>query len=203
MVGHNIQNYDRHHICLALQSCEPTSTVSVIPSTDEKYISMNFGVLVETISLDDENVIKKYENQRFIDSFKMMNSLVDILPRDCFGILASVFPNRSSTELKLLQQKRYYLYSYVSSREKFSEKSLPPLNEWRNTLKRSKNNSRKLEPRQDDVEHSELSNSTRLPRCIPGNQLRSSCMRLRVPQRAQLPHLQTRLHALLHTAKYG
>ena len=98
---------------------------------------MNFGVLVETITLDDGKVIKKYDNLRFIDSFKMINSslkkLVDILPRDRFGILASVFPNLSSTELKLLQQKRYYLYSYVSGREKFSEKSLPPLNEWRNT----------------------------------------------------------------------
>ena len=138
VVGHNIQNYDLHHICLALQSCEPTTTVSVIPSTDEKYISVNFGVLVETITLDDGKVIKKYENLRFIDSFKMMNSslekLVDILPRDRFGILASVFPNLSSTELKLLQQKGYYPYSYVSGREKFSEKSLPPLNEWRNTL---------------------------------------------------------------------
>ena len=138
VVGHNIQNYDLHHICLALQSCQPTTTVSVIPSTDEKYISMNFGVLVETITLDDGKVIKKYENLRFIDSFKMMNSslekLVDILPRDRFGILASVFPNLSSTELKLLQQKGYYPYSYVSGREKFSEKSLPPLNEWRNTL---------------------------------------------------------------------
>ena len=73
---------------------------------------MNFGVLVETITLDDGKVIKKYENLRCFDSFKMMNSslkkLVDILPRDRFGILAYVFPNLSSTELKLLQQKRYY-----------------------------------------------------------------------------------------------
>ena len=99
---------------------------------------MNFGVLVETITLDDRKVIKKYEKLRFIDSFTMMKAslekLVDILPRDRFGILASVFPNQSSTELKLLQQKGYYPYSYVSGREEFSEKSLPPLNELRNTL---------------------------------------------------------------------
>ena len=69
-------------------------------------------------------------------------------------------------------------------------------------MKRSNNNSRKLEPRQDDVEHSELSISTRLPRWIPENRSRSFRMRLRVPQRAQFLHLQTRLHALLHTAKY-
>ena len=63
-----------------------------------------------------------------------LEKLVDILPRDRFGILASVFPNLSSTELKLLQQKRYYPYSYVSGGEYFSKKSSPPLNEWRNTL---------------------------------------------------------------------
>ena len=99
---------------------------------------MNFGVLVETITLDDGKVIKMFENLMFIDSLNMMNSslekLVDILPRDCFRILASLFPNPFSTELKLLQQKEYYPFSYVSGREKFSEKSLPPLNEWRNTL---------------------------------------------------------------------
>ena len=99
---------------------------------------MNFGVLVETITLDDGKVIEKYENLRRFDSFKMMNSslkkLVDILPRDRFGILAYVFPNLSSTELKLLQRKRYYPYSYVSGRVKFSEKSFPFPNEWCNTL---------------------------------------------------------------------
>ena len=109
VVGQNIQNYDLHHNCLALKSFEPTTTVSVIRSTDEKHFSMNFGVLVEAITLEDGKVIKKYENLRFIDSFKTMISspenLADILPRDRFGILASVFPNLSSTELKVLQQK--------------------------------------------------------------------------------------------------
>ena len=139
----------------------------------------------------------------------MMNSslekLVDILPRDRFGILASVFPNLSSAELKLLKQKGFYPYSYVSGREKFSKKSLLPLIEWRNTLEGNavKINQEIFEPRQDDVEHSELSNSTRLPRCIPENRLRSSRMCLRVPQRAHFLHLQTRLHALLPTPKYG
>ena len=93
---------------------------------------------METITLDDGKVITKYENLSFIFSIKMMSSslkkLVDILPRERFGILASVFPKLSSTELKLFQQKRFYPSSYVSSREKFSEKYLPPLNEWCNTL---------------------------------------------------------------------
>ena len=107
VVGHNIQNHDLHHICLALQSCEPTTNVVVIPYSDEKHISITFGVLVETITLDDGKLIKKYENLRFIDSFKLnpsLENLVDILSRDRFGILASIFPNLSSTELMLLQQ---------------------------------------------------------------------------------------------------
>ena len=35
VVGHNNQNYDLHQIYLALNKCEPTTTVQVIPSTDE------------------------------------------------------------------------------------------------------------------------------------------------------------------------
>ena len=35
VVGHKIQKYDWHHICLALNNREPTTTISVIPSTDE------------------------------------------------------------------------------------------------------------------------------------------------------------------------
>ena len=70
------QHYDLHHICKALPSCKSTTTVSVIQSTDEKYISMNFGVLVETKTLEDGKVIKKFENLRFIESFIIMNSLL-------------------------------------------------------------------------------------------------------------------------------
>ena len=123
-----MQNYNLHRTWLTLQSCEPTTTVSVIPYTDEKYFSLNSGVFVETINLNDGKLIKKYENLRLTDSFKLMKSFLesldDNLPRDHFGILASVFLNLSSTELKLLQQKGYYPYSYISGREKFSQKIL-------------------------------------------------------------------------------
>ena len=50
VIGHNIANYDLHHVCLALREIEPSTTVSVIPSTDEKYISMMFGVLIKTVT---------------------------------------------------------------------------------------------------------------------------------------------------------
>ena len=138
VVGHNIQNYDLHHICLALNECEPTTTVQVILATDEKYISMTFGVLIETITTDEGKTKKIYEYLRFIDSYKMMNSslekLTAILPTDQFVILNSMFPGISDSDLELLKQKGHYPYSYVSDRSKFLDTTLPPLENWRNTL---------------------------------------------------------------------
>ena len=37
IIGHNIKNYELHHTFLALRECDPTSTISVIPSTDKKH----------------------------------------------------------------------------------------------------------------------------------------------------------------------
>ena len=56
-IGHNIQSYDLHHICLSLQECEPTKTIKVIPSTDEKYITMVLGVKVSTFETADKKLV--------------------------------------------------------------------------------------------------------------------------------------------------
>ena len=61
VIGHNTANYDLHHVFLALRENEPSTTVSVMPSTDEKYISMTFGVLIKTITGRDGKVRKTYE----------------------------------------------------------------------------------------------------------------------------------------------
>ena len=137
-VGHNIQNYDLHHICLALNNYEPTTTISVIPSTNEKYISMTFGVLNDTFVTEKGKTVKTYEYLRFIDSIKMMISslekLVEILLDDRFEIMKAMFSTLSDANLQLLKQKGYYPYSYVTGRSKFSDTSLPPLIKWVNTL---------------------------------------------------------------------
>ena len=139
VVGHNIQNYDLHHICLALNDCESTTTMKVILSTDENYISMTFGVLIDTITTQEGRTQKNYEYLRFIDAYKMMNSslekLVEILPDTHFDIMKAMFPSVSESNAHLLKQKRY---SYVCDRTKFSEERLPPLSEWRNTLEGGK-----------------------------------------------------------------
>ena len=142
VVGRNIQNYDLHHICLALNNCESTKTIKIIPSTYEKYISMTIGVLIDTITAQKVRTQKIYDYLRFIDSYKMMNSslekLVEILPDRHFIIMKAMFPSVSESNAHLLKQKRYYPCSYLCDRTKFSEERLPPLSEWRNTLEGGK-----------------------------------------------------------------
>ena len=135
-VGHNIQNYDLHHICLALNNCEPTTTISVITATDKKYISMTFGVLIGTFVNKKGTTVKVHEYLRFIGSFKMTNSslekIVEILPVNQFEIVKSMFPTVSGENFQLLKKKGYYPFSYMSSRAKFSDTK--PLENWGNTL---------------------------------------------------------------------
>ena len=78
VVGHNLQNYDMHHICLALNECDSRSTIQVIPSTDEKYISLSIGVEVKTITRKNQTTQNINEYLRFIDSFKFLNSFTKV-----------------------------------------------------------------------------------------------------------------------------
>ena len=137
-LGHNIQSYDLHHICLALNNFETTTTISVIPATDKKYISMTFGVLIDTFVNKKGTTVKVYEYLRLIDSFKMMNNslekLVEILPENKFEIIKSLFPTVLRENIQLLKKKGHYPHSYMSSRAKFSDTQLPPLENWGNTL---------------------------------------------------------------------
>ena len=137
VIGHNIQIYDLHHICLALQECEPSTRISVIPATDEKYVSMQLGVQVDTMKRDGQTV-PVYEFLRYVDSYKFFNAslekLTETLPQSEFGILEIMFNETPSDYFDLLKQKGYYPYSYMSNRTKFSEDSLPPIEAWKNSL---------------------------------------------------------------------
>ena len=93
-----------HHICLALNKKDSNSVIQVIPSTDEKYISLIIGVVVKTITRKDQT-----EYLRFIDSFKFLNSslqkVVDDLPDNRFTILENHFQNISETCRTLIRRK--------------------------------------------------------------------------------------------------
>ena len=151
VIGHNIQNYDLHHICLALHECEPTSTMSVIPSTDEKYLSLSIGVLIKTIKRKNGSEQKVFEYLRFIDSCNFLNSslqnLVDKLPAGKMSILNKYFANETEEQRCLIRQKGFYPYSYMTKRGKYAE-ILPSLQNWSDVL-----NGGKVAVSQADLEH--------------------------------------------------
>ena len=99
---------------------------------------MTFGVLIDIFVNEKGTTVKVYEYLRFIDSFKMMNSslekLEEVFPENQFEIMKSLIPTVSDENIQLLKQKGYYPYSNMSSRTKFSDTQLLPLEKWGNTL---------------------------------------------------------------------
>ena len=81
-----------------------------------------------------------YENLRFIDSYKFMQSslstLVNNLPPDNFSLLENFFKAKghSMEKIDLLKRKGFYPYSYIDSFKKFNEPRLPTRRLWTNIL---------------------------------------------------------------------
>ena len=139
VVAHNLSNYDLHHICQAIQYCSSNSKLQVIPQTDEKYVCLIIRVKVGEYKNKKGELIELFENMRFLDSFRFMGmsleKLVSFLPTDGFKIIDNHFEEKfAKKQIKLLHQKSFYPYSYFDNFERFSEKRLPPLNKWKNTL---------------------------------------------------------------------
>ncbi len=136
VIAHNLQNYDLHHIILALDVCEPSTTVNVIPLSDEKFISLSLGVLVDTYERDGQTV-RIYETLRFIDSFKFMGAslerLVSNLPVNTMKLLENYFASKRD-DMHLLYRKGYYPYSHMDGPERFNETKLPEFSMWKNSL---------------------------------------------------------------------
>ncbi len=137
VLAHNAMGYDIHYVLKALKDRNPKNTISVIPSTDEKFIALSYGVWIKDYIDKKGNPQSVYENLRFLDSYKFMTSslqtLCENLPKEKFKILSSCFPD-AGENISFLQTKGFYPYSYVNSFEKFQERSLPPLEEWCDSL---------------------------------------------------------------------
>ena len=74
VLAHNLSNYDLHFIVKTLSNTYPENTYSVIPSTEEKYISLTMSVYIKSYTDKNGKLKKVYENLRFIDSYKFMLS---------------------------------------------------------------------------------------------------------------------------------
>ena len=129
---------------VGLGELEPTSTIQVIPATDEKYISLSSGELVDTYTRANGVKQNVYEYMRFIDSCKFWSSslqkTVGNLPPDKFSILDEYFKQADESSRALLKRKGFYPYSYMSNRLKFDEQNLPPFSAWGKSLKGGKIN---------------------------------------------------------------
>ena len=123
VVFHNLRAYDSHFIMQEIGKFD--QDINVIPNNMEKYLAFMLG-----------------KNLVFIDSFQYMssslNNLVKNLPEYGLRYTSEEFKGGGYTngdkKLKLMSRKRVYPYDYMVSFEKFSEKRLPPKEDFYNIL---------------------------------------------------------------------
>ena len=136
--AHNLQNYDLHHVLKSLQDTNTRNTFSVIPLNDEKFISLTMKVWIRSYTNEKGNVQHVYEEIRFVDSCKFMNSSLDELARNLpvekFIYLNNHFATRPEEDKALIRQNGYFPYSYVDSHARYTEDGLPARDKWTNTL---------------------------------------------------------------------
>ena len=116
MSAQKMMNYDLHHIVKSLHSASQSTKIQVIPTNDEKFIALNFGVCIETRKRKRDDV-PVYEYLRIIDSFKFMpcslDKLVQSLPGTKFSLLDHFFRSYTEKQAKLLKKKEKFADSYV------------------------------------------------------------------------------------------
>ena len=94
------------------------NTISIIPSTDEKFIAVEIGVLIKM--RPDKNGVNKpvYEHIRLLDSFRFMPSSLDTLTKNLppteFTLLEDYFKDWPESSLNTLKQKGFFPYNYIA-----------------------------------------------------------------------------------------
>ena len=127
VVFHNLKCYDSHFVIKHFRKQyterarggSPTyGDVEVIPLNSEKYMMFQLG------------------NLRFVDSFQFMSTSLENLVSLLLKSGRENFPNttRYLADDDLVFAKGVYPYSYVTSREKFEDTQLPPIEAFHNTL---------------------------------------------------------------------
>ena len=139
VMAHNLSNYDLHHVCLYIHEFKAGCKTEVIPSTDEKYITLTVGVPVRIYQ--DKNGMTKtiFEYLRFIDSYRFktfsLGKLAGFWPRKKFEIMDRRYSDFSTEDISLIHQKGYYPYSYFDNFDKFLETKLSPRGQWKDSLR--------------------------------------------------------------------
>jgi len=130
---HNFKNYDSHPIMLALEKVKGKyKQISCLAKGIEKYSS---------VSLSMYSSSKVPFKIIFKDSYQFLTSSLENLIKSLktsggvekFQILQNFYQNKK--ELDLLTRKGVCPYEYVDSITKFSDRCLPPIEEFYSSLK--------------------------------------------------------------------
>lgn len=116
VIFHNLKGYDSHHIIKALSQAK-NKKVSCIASNSEKFITFQIGDL------------------QFLDSFQFLPASLDKLVSNMVENEFHVLSSQITPELlPLVRRKSDYPYEYFDSMEKFDETTLPPRENFYNSL---------------------------------------------------------------------
>ena len=119
---HNLSGYDSHLFVKRL--ADTPGEVRYIPKNEEKYITFNKNVLVDTINRDEKKV-NICTRLKFLDTFRFMNTSLESLVRniDRFEHTSKYF---KAEQQELLRRKEVYPYDHMTNFSKFAETELPP-----------------------------------------------------------------------------
>ena len=126
VIFHNLKGYDSHFIMQNIGHLirqDLNIEVDFIASNFEKYIGFNIG-----------------KHLTFIDSFSFMSQSLDRLSSnlsdDAFFHTREAFPNDDvgGVEFRLIKKKGVYPYDYMDSFQRFSERSLPEIEDFYSIL---------------------------------------------------------------------
>ena len=130
---HNLTEYDCHLFVKRLP--DSPGDVDCILRNEEKYVTFNKRVLVDTIVTDDEKEVNVYSCLMFADTMNFMRTSVEKLVRNLdkpsFEHTGKYFRGE---ELDLMLRKGVYPYEYMTGVQRFCEKSLPPKEEFASLL---------------------------------------------------------------------
>ena len=120
---HNLTGYDCHLFVKRL--ADSPGDVNCIPRNEEKYVTFNKSVLVDTVVREDKEV-KIYSTLKFVDTMNFMQTSLEKLVKN---LDASQFKHTGKyfqgEKLDLMLRKGVYPYEHMTDTSKFRETKLP------------------------------------------------------------------------------
>jgi hypothetical protein len=135
---HNFSNYDCHLLIKELMK-NRDNLVTIIPKTDENYISVSLKIhkkYIDSYNFSDKNFHPL--EVRFLDSYKFLSSSLAVLTENLtdtdFKDLESFFPTKIE-HLHLIRRKQFFPYDFINCWEKYDQETLPTREKFFNSLK--------------------------------------------------------------------